>query len=699
MDDDLVKSLRALRTSAGFDLKPSHYLRDRYVNEHGVENQVSLRNYQKIGIMNLLQVPCSILGDDTGLGKTLTSLSTVGYVWLKEPEFVPVILTKKSSLHQWADETRRFMQGMEVVTADDEPHARDKTYESFFLKGDPSVKKLLVMTYDTLFKDAQESVVRDRSEKPPKGSRKALADAREAVRNVQARFDPLKIIFEAHFEGRMMDIHDHIRSILKTGEDPNGTPIGWTEKDEKALRDIMAVHTELAAAKRAVEVAKDVVEPPKVVKGVIQYVMDMMEARPGTKLMLIMDEMHVLKNPKSKTHELVAKLANMSERRIGMTATPVKNRLMEFFALFKIIWPSLFPKVTHFQNDYCLVKMQPIPGNRKVPVVVGYKNLDGFVQKIEPFYLSRKKQDVAKELPELVTREIRCELSNMQEELYDLAEVGALTKGSDADTSTAEVATAMVRLQQAANAPDLIKDEEGNPYRGGSCKIDALMDLLEDELEGVKVLVFSRFEQMISLIGEEMTKRKIRYVRITGKENKASDREKSRATFQNPDSGVNVILITTAGTESLNLQATEQVIFVDAPWSYGDYAQTLGRMIRIGSIHKMVVATHLIAVKQDGGKTIDQYVIAKLREKKKLSDKVSGEGIKGGLQFVDSDITMDLFQEIRAAKGQDVGHIVQRAKEAVASAGGKKKGSKKTQAQTPHIESHPVVSVPDMSDL
>jgi SNF2 family DNA or RNA helicase len=137
-------------------------------------------------------------------------------------------------------------------------------------------------------------------------------------------------------------------------------------------------------------------------------------------MMLVMDEAHVVKNYRGKIHAVVADLSKFCERVYGLTATPIKNRLMEFFSILRIIVPNLFPKITWFQNEFCVTKLQRIGGGRSVPIVVGYKNLNKFVEKIEPYYLSKRKHEVAKELPKLVTRELQCELTDLQESLYDL---------------------------------------------------------------------------------------------------------------------------------------------------------------------------------------------------------------------------------------------------------------------------------------
>jgi SNF2 family DNA or RNA helicase len=646
MGEDLLTRIREIRKLEKPQLKSSTYLRAAYVDDYGDSQPVALRNYQIQGIMNLLIIERMILGDDTGLGKTLELLSTIGYIWLREPEYVPIVLTKKSALFQWGDECSRFMQGMEVVTAHGEPYERHKIYEEFFGNYDVNRKRLLILTYDMLVRDMTESVIRDKDQKVDpklrkelKASRKAMVAAKEAVGN-------FKPDFQIRFTSRADDIQAHVMSRLK--DEITSAPSEWLPEDELCLLKAIQLRGAFREWQTKTKELKDIVEPPKIASGIGYYANEFMVSHPEAKLMLVMDEMHVVKNHKSRFHEHTANLATQCQRAYGMTATPVKNRLMEFFALFRIIRPELFPKISHFMNDYCFTKLQSIGGGRKVPIVLGYKNLDHFVNKIEPFYLSRRKHDVAKELPQLVTRELRCELYDVQEELYDLAENGLLEKGADADTQQTEILKAMTLVQEAVDSPTLITDEEtGEPFVGPSCKVDTLLEIFDEELDEVKVIIFSKFERMISLVEEELKKKKIKCVRITGAEN-AKAREKAKATFQNVNSGVNVILITMAGAESINLQSAEHFVFIDSPWSWGDYVQLVGRMIRIGSLHQMVVATHLIAVRRGGGKTIDEHIVKTLRSKKILSDKVSGESLKDGLQFVDSTKeVMDLFHMIR----------------------------------------------------
>jgi hypothetical protein len=571
---------------------------------------------------------------------TLEVLSAIGYVWLKEPEYVPIVLTKKSSLYQWEAETNKFLHGMEVVTVDGCPYDREKIYSKFFQNHDPNKKRLLIMTYDVLLKDAKESVVRDSDHKAPLVDRKALAKARKILKEAREVEKTESEMFEAWFNSRPYEVWDYAKSIVAVGMEESSrppVPNNWTEEDGERTQKYGTFLSAARSWKDEADRLDALVHPTMIAPGIFGWMKIFMASHPNVKFMLVMDEAHVVKNHRGKIHAIAAELAKNCERVYGLTATPVKNRLMEFFSLFRIVVPSLFPKVNQFQSDFCVTKLQRISGNRQVPIVIGYRNLSRFVEIIEPFYLSRRKYDVAAELPRLVTRELQCELTDLQEELYDMAEAGLLEKDSDPDASSAAVLGAMTYVQEAVNSPCLLRNDDGEPWEGSSPKIDALLELLEDELDGVKTIVFSRFERMVSLTERALKEKKIKCVRITGEENKASDREKAKTTFQDPNSGVNVILITEAGSESINLQAAEHFVLLDSPWSWGTYLQLIGRMIRIGSRHMMTVATHLVAVRRDGRKTIDHYVIKKLKTKKTLADKVAGEGLKDGLKFVKDD--------------------------------------------------------------
>lgn len=641
---DATTKLREIRNSETLNLPGSPFLKPSFGNG----DPIVLRNYQKTGIANMLMAPRTILGDDTGLGKTIQVLSTVGYVWLKEPYYVPIILTTKSALFQWASETEKFMSGMKPVVVHGEPYERQKIYEEFFSQD--GQKKILLLTYDTLFRDLESTIVKDRSVKPDPKLKKQLKKLKEDEAAKREEAEGLLTALKDLSDSRKFEDSEYVFAIMNSK--PATRPNDWSVQDDKLLASALLARKQLFAIQRDIADLNDRIAPPIRTVGLLEHIQNLKSANSDIKFFLAMDEAHKVKSYRSQVHEKVRVISDQCERIVAMTATPVKNRLMEFFGIFRIVEPKLFPKVTAFQNDYCVTKLQRVGGGRQVPIVVGYKNLDRFVEKIEPYYLSRKKHEVAKELPELISVEIPCELSEVQDSLYDMAEAGMSSSDSEFENENegAEILSSLTMCAQAVNAPQLILNDEGVPFEGPSSKIEALIDLLQNEADGQKVIIFSRFEKMISLLEQSFKKEDIKYVRITGKESNPKVRQTNREVFQDPNSGVNVIMITMAGSESLNLQAAEHFVFVDLPWSTGDYLQLIGRMIRIGSSHKTVVAHHMLGVRLSGEKTIDHHVLKALREKKKLMDKVAGNSLVGGLKFESNDSVRDILAYMRDGK-------------------------------------------------
>lgn len=638
---DSIEVIRKIRTQEIREFAPSPYLKSDVTDDIGNKTPIVVRDYQKRGILNMCMIPKMCLGDDTGLGKTLQVLSTIGYVWLKEPEYVPIIVTTKSALFQWKAECDKFMQDMEPVVAHGEPHERHHTYQEFFSACQK--KRLLLLTYDTLFRDIDSAVIKDKSVKASPADKKALKSARSQEKVLKAELEDLSSILKDMTDQSSFEASEYVFSRQHGAKCK--PPSGWSSDSEKALLNVIDAKIRLSSVSSEVKRLSDIVAPPLRTQGILDLMTDMRDSIPGTKFFLVLDEVHKVKNYRSQVHEKIKQVSTICDRIVGMTATPVKNRLMEFFGIYRIINPSLFPKVANFQSDYCVVKLQRVPGGRQVPIIVGYKNLDMFVSKIEPYFISRKKHEVAKELPELISMEVQCELSDIQDQLYDMAESGV----GDDEEEFQDVLSSLVMCQQAANAPQLLLDEEGNPFDGASSKVDQLMEMLENDLEDQKVIIFSRFEKMITLIEGHLKKAKKQYVRITGKESDPKIRQAAREKFQDLNSGVNIVMITMAGSESLNLQAAEHFIFIDLPWSYGDHEQLIGRMIRIGSTHKTVVAHYMLGYRVDGSKTIDHHVLNALRSKKKLSDKVAGEGLKSSLELTkesDSDFMRSLIHSI-----------------------------------------------------
>jgi SNF2 family DNA or RNA helicase len=393
---------------------------------------------------------------------------------------------------------------------------------------------------------------------------------------------------------------------------------------------------------------KDHVGPAVLVMGYRSAVQDFEEMQ-GWKIgVFVLDEVTMVKNSSSQVHRVVRYLASdeVSDRVWGLTATLIKNNLMEGYGIYRVVVPGLFhPTETAFMNDFCIVQMQPIGKGRKVPVVVGYRRADveRFKQIIRPYYLGRAKHTVAKELPVLTTKVVHVGMSGAQHLKYAEALAGLLLVGEDEKEVTK--LTAVTYCQEIVNHPALIQCD------GESEKLDALVEMVtEGDLEGEKVIVYTRFERMVKLGIDALTAAGVKCIRVTGAET-IDQRAEAQRLFQDMNSDVKVIWITNAGGDAINLQSARALVFFDTPFSAGDYLQVVGRMIRIGSTHDRVFALHLVAKG-----TIDERVLAIRERKMGLLEAVIGKRILGD-ESSDEILTNDndvnaLFDALREdAKG------------------------------------------------
>jgi len=386
--------------------------------------------------------------------------------------------------------------------------------------------------------------------------------------------------------------------------------------------------------------------PTVLVMGYRTAVQDFAELQDREGYIIITDEAAAYKNSETQVHQVCKYLSSKAERTWALTATLIKNNLIEGWGVYNVLVPGLFGSKNHFLNEYCITRMQVLPGTRRqVPVIVGYRqrDIEAFRKRIDPYFLGRPKFEVASELPPLVTRHVKVGMTKLQEAKYQEALEGLLLVGEKTgQTEEKEVTklTAVAYCQQIVNHPELIGVD------GDSEKLDALLDLVSDggELDGEKVIVFSRFRKMVDIMVPALKKRGVRAVRITGAEDER-ERKTSQDAFQDPKSDAAVCCITTAAAEAINLQAAKALIFYDTPWSAGDYLQILGRMIRIGSTHDRCYAIHLVT---EG--TIDDRVVKVLTKKMGLVESVLGKRIKGeddASVMVDATNDLsDLFSEL-----------------------------------------------------
>jgi superfamily II DNA/RNA helicase len=174
----------------------------------------------------------------------------------------------------------------------------------------------------------------------------------------------------------------------------------------------------------------------------------------------------------------------------------------------------------------------------------------------------------------------------------------------------------LLRLQKALllarmNADSTFLVEKHAP--GFSSKLERLEELLEELAmeDDRKILIFSEWTTMLTLIERQITRLKLDYVRLDG-----SVPQKKRQELVNQfqrDPSCRVFLTTNAGSTGLNLQAANTVINVDLPWNPAILEQRIARAHRMGQ--KNPVQVYLLVTEQ----TIEEKLLATLSAKHDLA--------------------------------------------------------------------------------
>jgi len=329
---------------------------------------------------------------------------------------------------------------------------------------------------------------------------------------------------------------------------------------------------------------------------------------------VILDEAQFIKNPLSQT--AVTARAIPAAHRLALTGTPIENRLLDLWSLFAFVQPGLLGPQAGFRRQFPADDPGAAARLRR---------------RVRHFMLRRTKVQVAPELPPRTEDEILVDLEGGQRRLYDaeLKRARAQLLGVDTDRALDavrfNVLASLLRLRQICCHPALIAPAHADLP---SAKLDALLERLEElRDEGMQVLVFSQFVELLKLIQPRLAAAGINHLILTGQtENRAELVEK----FQTDRSQTVFLLSLKAAGFGLNLTAASYVILCDPWWNPAVEAQAIDRTHRIGQTQP-VVAYRLVAAD-----TVEQKIRAMQREKSALAAAVVQEDSLASILDLDS---------------------------------------------------------------
>jgi superfamily II DNA or RNA helicase len=298
----------------------------------------------------------------------------------------------------------------------------------------------------------------------------------------------------------------------------------------------------------------------------------------------ILDEAQRIKNPDTQTAKTAMSIR--ARHRFALTGTPVENSVRDLWSVMNFLLPGYLGSRNDFRDRF----EKPIQTDPSGPETQRLK------RRIKPFILRRLKRTVATELPDKLEQVSYCEMTDTQRALYrkitesTRRQISELAGAKDAAKARMTMLTALLRLRQAACDLRLLGLEEAPSADEASAKLELLRELIEEAAEGEhRVLVFSQFVKMLSLVRESLEADAIDYCYLDGQ---SKDRPAQVQRFQTGQVPVFLISLKAGGT-GLNLTAADTVIHFDPWWNPAVEAQATDRAHRIGQT-KIVTSYKLI---------------------------------------------------------------------------------------------------------
>jgi SNF2 family DNA or RNA helicase len=329
--------------------------------------------------------------------------------------------------------------------------------------------------------------------------------------------------------------------------------------------------------------------------------------------LVIVDEAHRLKNPRSASTLLVKSL--QTPRLLLLTATPVENRLEDLFHLAGLVRPGHLGTPKEFRARHSSATVS----------VARVAELDGLQRRMRDVMVRHRRSEVALMLPRRLAETIRIAPRAEEAELYALVSRRIRERAGEAPAPALLALRNAQRLagsSPSALAPSLERlgwtdlAERAKRITAPTEKGRALLEVLRRHCAGgQKVVVFTAFRETLRHLEELSESMPFTTVSYHGSLGRQEKNDVMRAFADEAQ----VLLTTEAAGEGRNLQFCHVMVNYDLPWNPMQIEQRLGRIHRIGQQHDVLLINLVTR------ETIEDRILHVLEAKINLFELVVGE--------------------------------------------------------------------------
>lgn len=346
------------------------------------------------------------------------------------------------------------------------------------------------------------------------------------------------------------------------------------------------------------------------------------------RVMIVIDESTVIKNPKSVRTKKCLKLAPLASYRRILTGSPSTGSPSDLFAQFEFLGPNrqllghrLF---STFRARYCILREMQLPSHpRPILMEVGTQNLNELAEVMAKHSFRRRKQDCL-DLPDKVYMKREVELTAEQKKAYEELRKHAMTiirearaDGGDAEVTTQIVITQMMRMHQVVCGH--IKSDDGVLIDLPSNRIKELMQVISESEESV--VIWCKYRPDAAKVAQALRKE---YGEDTVAEWHGGvtqqEREKGEADFQARRK--RFMVSTDAGARGRTWTVAQLVVYYSNSHDLEVRQQSEDRTHRIGTTGTVVYVDLFVPG------TVDEKIMTALRNKMNIARTVMKEGIE-----------------------------------------------------------------------
>lgn len=329
---------------------------------------------------------------------------------------------------------------------------------------------------------------------------------------------------------------------------------------------------------------------------------------------VIVDEAHDFKNrtaarTKALYGEKTDRFGSVTQRADAvwnLTGTPTPNNASELWTHLKAIAPRRIGASAYgaFMRQYTYGRQTDYGWQ-----IMGNRNTEELKQRLDGFFIRRKKADVLKDLPPLVYSEMAVEPDPKH-----LKELKAIYPDIDFDRINAVLAGALQETGRGDELPPELQKILNTTAMAtlrrlvGLLKVSPVSEIVKAEAEDpeYKVILFAHHKEVIAALAQNLEALNPQV--ITG-DTRPNQRQEAIDRFQNDPKARCFIGQTDACNSAITLTAAQNVLLVEPSWVPAINAQAVARAHRIGQPSSVLARF----VKLAG--TLDEALIAVIRRK------------------------------------------------------------------------------------